>query len=351
MDRILQKSSTPTKPKENLQKKLIKKNLFQERQLDPTELVENIHGDLMESESISDHSSEDESSDEERSKEDLAINFPKKSLVGPSSFMLSNKYRPCNSLKKFTIQNSQLSDKEEQETEESEEDKEYKEEKQAYQEVKDRMDIEIKNNSPNQTNFNGKRKLFSRSNKKFRASKKRKFSYRKPLRISTNDQISAVPLEEKEVPFLEKDLFIEEDLEEDYAEFSNFSSREPIQFQMVESLEKTLKENFKFSSFRPGQRECIQNIVKKISTLLILPTGSGKSLCYQFPALLAPQNSIVLIISPLLSLVQDQIRTLPLCLTGAFLSSQQSVKENTHFIFFTKFFSSFPIDARKKKNY
>jgi hypothetical protein len=58
---------------------------------------------------------------------------------------------------------------------------------------------------------------------------------------------------------------------------------------------------------------------------LLRSIGSGKSLAYQIPALLLPSNSIVLVVSPLLSLMQDQLKNLPECLTGACLSSQISV--------------------------
>ena len=70
-------------------------------------------------------------------------------------------------------------------------------------------------------------------------------------------------------------------------------------------LEKLLYQYFGYSNFKPGQKEVITSILEKKHTLAMLPTGTGKSLCYQFPGYLL--EGAVLIISPLLSLMQDQV--------------------------------------------
>lgn len=70
------------------------------------------------------------------------------------------------------------------------------------------------------------------------------------------------------------------------------------------NLEHVLKEKFGFDKFRPGQKEVIESLMSGCHTLAMLPTGSGKSLCYQLPAYLL--NKTTLIVSPLLSLMQDQ---------------------------------------------
>ncbi|MDG5470674.1 ATP-dependent DNA helicase [Jeotgalibacillus sp. ET6] len=70
-------------------------------------------------------------------------------------------------------------------------------------------------------------------------------------------------------------------------------------------MEDTLFKHFGFRSFRDGQKEIVESIMAGKDTVAMLPTGSGKSLCYQFPSYLT--QSQVLIVSPLLSLMQDQV--------------------------------------------
>ncbi len=69
-----------------------------------------------------------------------------------------------------------------------------------------------------------------------------------------------------------------------------------------------LKEIFGFDSFRPGQEEVIRAVLEGRDTLAVMPTGGGKSLCYQVPALM--KQSLTVIVSPLISLMKDQIDSL-----------------------------------------
>ncbi len=75
-----------------------------------------------------------------------------------------------------------------------------------------------------------------------------------------------------------------------------------------ETLHQTLKDRFGFDTFRPHQEQIIHHVLKGGHALVIMPTGGGKSICYQLPALL--QKGFALVISPLISLMNDQVRSL-----------------------------------------
>jgi ATP-dependent DNA helicase RecQ len=73
-------------------------------------------------------------------------------------------------------------------------------------------------------------------------------------------------------------------------------------------LQAALKQYFGFTAFRPGQQAIIADAVGGRDVLAIMPTGGGKSLCFQLPALLRP--GLTLVVSPLIALMQDQVRQL-----------------------------------------
>ncbi len=88
-------------------------------------------------------------------------------------------------------------------------------------------------------------------------------------------------------------------------------------------LEDKLKEFFGYNAFRAYQKEIIQAILNQEDVVAILPTGAGKSLCYQLPALL--QSGTAIVISPLISLMQDQVVSLfKNGIAAAFLNSSLS---------------------------
>ncbi len=94
----------------------------------------------------------------------------------------------------------------------------------------------------------------------------------------------------------------------------------------MDDARKALKASFGYDDFRPGQEMAIESVLSGRDTLVVLPTGGGKSFCFQIPALVLPGLTVV--VSPLISLMKDQVdaleaRQLPAAFINSSLSSAQ----------------------------
>jgi ATP-dependent DNA helicase RecQ len=95
---------------------------------------------------------------------------------------------------------------------------------------------------------------------------------------------------------------------------------------LVDQARQILQTYFGYSSFRKGQEQAIQSVISEKNTICVMPTGGGKSICYQVPALVLPGTTIV--ISPLISLMKDQVDALiQIGVPAAFINSSLTSSE------------------------
>ena len=76
----------------------------------------------------------------------------------------------------------------------------------------------------------------------------------------------------------------------------------------MQAATTVLSDVFGFDAFRPGQEDIVEAVTRGDNVLAIMPTGGGKSLCYQLPALI--RGGVTVVISPLIALMRDQVRAL-----------------------------------------
>ncbi len=95
---------------------------------------------------------------------------------------------------------------------------------------------------------------------------------------------------------------------------------------MMAKEQEILQSYFGYESFRPGQKETIQHVLQQRNTLAVMPTGGGKSLCYQVPGMVLDGTAII--ISPLISLMKDQVDALQsLGIPATYINSSLTTEE------------------------
>src|ERR1700728_4171171 len=96
----------------------------------------------------------------------------------------------------------------------------------------------------------------------------------------------------------------------------------------MSELHDALREHYGFEHFRPGQEEVVRAALAGRDVLVVMPTGAGKSLCYQLPALMRDQLTVV--VSPLVSLMADQVAGLDRMARGqaVLVNSQRDLADN-----------------------
>nr|CAG4712747.1 unnamed protein product [Naegleria fowleri] len=186
---------------------------------------------------------------------------------------------------------------------------------------------------PNYVKLNLRRKTF-KSRRRFKGSGKKYGGA-----LSKKDLELLKEQDDTTIENDENNELIEDDSEQDGdmnditpAESSlslGYSVEEILNSQQV--AESILKEYFLHDSFRLGQYETISRILRKESALLISVTGSGKSTCYQYPALCLTYNKkeFVVVVSPLISLMEDQMQNLIPSLPGALMTNHQSSQQRS----------------------
>ena len=99
----------------------------------------------------------------------------------------------------------------------------------------------------------------------------------------------------------------------------------------MSNIQTLMYDIFGFDQFRSGQQDIVEAVCAGKNVLAIMPTGGGKSLCYQLPALL--RNGLTVVISPLIALMRDQVRALEAngVAAGAFTST--NTQEETDAVF------------------
>src|SRR5215204_4175995 len=96
---------------------------------------------------------------------------------------------------------------------------------------------------------------------------------------------------------------------------------------VANAVARALHHTFGFATLRPGQDEVVEAVLSRADVLAVMPTGAGKSLCYQLPAVV--EGGLTLVVSPLIALMRDQVAQMTATgVPAAALTSANDAEEN-----------------------
>lgn len=173
-------------------------------------------------------------------------------------------------------------------------------------------------------NGHGRRFTFKGKNRNFSSSSRRSYYKRSKRNFGAKNGVEGNGVCDEEGLILEdngKQMKWEDKMSKDEVDLIKEAVLDVRNEASDDNLSKLLKLTHGYDSFRDGQLEAIKMVLAGKSTMLVLPTGAGKSLCYQLPAIVFP--GITLVVSPLMALMIDQLKQLPPVVNGALLSSSQ----------------------------
>src|SRR3954466_13534885 len=97
----------------------------------------------------------------------------------------------------------------------------------------------------------------------------------------------------------------------------------------IQNVREALTRYWGYESFRPLQERIVGSLLAGRDTCVIMPTGGGKSLCYQLPAALSPQHTVI-VVSPLIALMQDQVAQLTqMGIASAFINTSMTAAQKS----------------------
>src|SRR3954469_7530157 len=112
-----------------------------------------------------------------------------------------------------------------------------------------------------------------------------------------------------------------------YSPFIRYIRYTPAAMDTAPQLQTALRRYWGYDTFRPLQERIVNSLVSRRDVCVVMPTGGGKSLCYQLPAAISDSQTVI-VVSPLIALMQDQVAQLDaMGIPAAFLNSSQSGRE------------------------